>query len=209
MDLGARRLTTGTTGSTVPYPMLPNVESTDADLARNIAACLPGSSEAAEAELYRRFAPRVRLYGLRHLRSEEAASDLVQQVLMLTIQKLREGAVRDADQIASFILGTSRMMAMDLKRQERRREKLRATYLAPSAYQPVADETPLDVDRLALCLGQLAERDRLVVMLTFYAERTAGDVGRELGVTEGNVRVIRHRAVQRLRECVMATEATA
>ena len=31
------------------------------------------SSEAAESELYRRFAPRVRLYGLRHLRDEDAA----------------------------------------------------------------------------------------------------------------------------------------
>lgn len=182
------------------------VESTDGDLARWIAARDPSSGEAAEAELYRRFAPRVRLYGLRHLYNEEAANDLVQQVLMVTIQKLREGSVRDADQIASFIFGTSRMMAMDLKRQERRRDRLRATFIPASSYQDAADDTALDLDRLEACLALLADRDRLVVTLTFYAGRTAGAVSRELGLTEGNVRVIRHRAVQRLRECVTSGE---
>ena len=86
------------------------VDSSDGDLARAVAARGPGSAEAAESELYRRFAPRVRLYGLRHLRDEDAARDLVQQVMLLTIEKLRGGSVRDVDQIASFVLGVSRTM---------------------------------------------------------------------------------------------------
>jgi hypothetical protein len=53
------------------------VESSDGDLARAVAARGPSEAEAAESELYRRFAPRVRLYGLRHLRDEDAARDLV------------------------------------------------------------------------------------------------------------------------------------
>ena len=47
-------------------------------------------AEAAEAELYRRFAPRVRLYGLRHLRDEDEARDLSQQVMLLVIEKLEK-----------------------------------------------------------------------------------------------------------------------
>jgi RNA polymerase sigma-70 factor (ECF subfamily) len=186
-----------------------NVEWTDGDLARTVTAGEPASAEAAESELYRRFAPRVRLYGLRHLRNEEAARDLAQQVLLVTIEKLRDGSVRDADQIASFILGMSRTMARDLKRQEWRREKLRDVFITPSAFTVHAEEPVLDLDRLETCLARLAERDRLVVLLTFYAEKTATDVGRELNVSEGNVRVIRHRAVQRLRACVMSGEAVA
>src|SRR5215471_8409275 len=98
------------------------VEATDGELARAIGA---GASEAAESELYRRFAPRVRLYGLRHLRNEESARDLMQQVLLLTIEKLRRGEVRDTEQIGSFILGTSRTMAMAARRKDMRRERLR------------------------------------------------------------------------------------
>ena len=180
------------------------IEATDGDLARTIAAQEPGSAEHAETELYRRFARRVRLYGLRHLRDEESARDLVQQVMLLTIQKLRGGAIRDADQIGSFILGVSRTMAIDLKRRERRRERLRETFaVEPAVAGP--DDSALDLDRLESCLGRLAERERMIVLLTFYAERSARQVGEELTMTEGNVRVARHRAIGTLRACMSAT----
>src|SRR6187549_2840923 len=115
------------------------VDSSDADLARAVAARGPGSAEAAESELYRRFAPRVRLYGLRHLRDEDAARDLVQQVMLLAIEKLRAGLVRDLDQIASFILGTSRSMTIDLKRRDRRRERLREAFMVEEPIENPAD----------------------------------------------------------------------
>ena len=188
--------------------MLAIINSSDGDLARVVATRGPGSAEAAESELYRRFAPRVRLYGLRHLRDEDAARDLVQQVMLLTIEKLRAGAVRDVDQIASFVLGVSRTIAKDLRRLEWRREKLREAFMAPDMVEAPAGDVTLDVDRLETCLARLAVRERMVVLLTFYAERSAGDVGKELGVKEGNVRVIRHRAVERLRTCMTSREVS-
>ncbi len=48
----------------------------DAELAGLITAAGPGGARDAEAELYARLAPRVRLYGLRHLRDPQAAADL-------------------------------------------------------------------------------------------------------------------------------------
>ena len=131
------------------------VDCSDGDLARAVAARAPGSAEAAEGELYRRFAPRVRLYGLRHLRSEDAAQDLVQQVMLLTIEKLRAGSVREVDQIGSFVLGVSRTMAIDLKRVERRREKLREAFMGSDRFEAPRGDATLDVDRLERCLGRL------------------------------------------------------
>lgn len=183
------------------------VDSSDGDLARAVGARERGEEAAAENELYRRFAPRVRLYGLRHLRDEDAARDLVQQVMLLTIVKLREGLVRDVDQIASFVLGVSRTMVKDFKRLEWRREKLREAFVVPDPVAASVGDAALDVDRLEACLARLAERERMVILLTFYAEKTAGEVGKELGVKEGNVRVIRHRAVERLRTCMTSREA--
>lgn len=149
---------------------------------------------------------RVRWYGLRHLRDGDAARDLVQQVMLLVIEKLRAGSIRDADQIASFILGVSRTNAKDLTRLERRREKLREVFLVPDMVDAPGPGATLDVDHLEKCLAGLAARERMVVLLTFYAERTASQVGQELGVTEGNVRVIRHRAIERLRTCMTSRE---
>jgi len=50
-----------------------------------------------------------------------------------------------------------------------------------------------------------AERERMIVLLTFYAERSARQVGDEMTMTEGNVRVTRHRAIGKLRACMTAT----
>ncbi len=182
------------------------VNSSDGDLARAVTTRAPGLAEAAESELYRRFAPRVRLYGLRHLRDEDGARDLVQQVMLLTIEKLRAGSIRDTDQIASFVLGVSRTMAKDLKRREWRREKLRETFMVMDMVEAPADDATLDLDHLERCLARLAARERMIVVLTFYGERTAGEVAKEIGVKEGNVRVIRHRAIERLRTCMTSRE---
>jgi RNA polymerase sigma-70 factor (ECF subfamily) len=186
--------------------MQPSAETTDGDLARAIAASAGASREIAEGELYRRFASRVRLYGLRHLRDVEAAGDLVQQVMLLTIEKLRDGSVRDADQIGSFILGVSRTIASGAKRRERRRERLLAAFTVTPGAEPPAGDGTLDADRLEACVAQLPERDRVVILLTFYGERTARDIGKELGVTDGNVRVIRYRAIERLRGCMTSVQ---
>ena len=184
------------------------VDATDGQVARAISASAKAGqaagAAAAESELYRRFAPRVRLYGLRHLRDEESARDLVQQVMLLTIEKLRKDDVRDPDQIASFVLGTSRTMAMASRRTEARRERLRDTFLAPGAVGPSEAGAALDLDRLEQCLAQLADRERSVVFQSFYAECSAAAVAADLGLSEGNVRVIRHRALAKLRGCVLA-----
>jgi RNA polymerase sigma-70 factor (ECF subfamily) len=176
----------------------------DGELARVIAA-RTAAADAAETELYRRFAPRVRLYGLRHLRDEDAARDLTQQVLLLTIEKLREGAVRNTDMIGSFILGTSRMLAVNLKRRDRRREALLETYSSGLA-DVSAPASVIDEQELEGCLSALAERERTIVLLTFYGDRPSRDIAQTLGISEGNVRVIRSRAIERLRSCMSRSE---
>src|SRR5262249_5548701 len=90
--------------------------ASDEALARRIAGGPAGSTDAEESELYRRFAPRVRLYGRRHLRSDAGADDLAQEVLLLTIERLRDGKVEKVEHIGSFILGTSRMMCHSERR---------------------------------------------------------------------------------------------
>ena len=100
---------------------------------RAIASAPPGEAQAEESELYRRFAHRVRMYGRKHLRDDSAADDLAQQVLLVTIERLRAGEVRNPDEIGSFILGTSRMLAGSTARKARRRESLTAQFHVPGA----------------------------------------------------------------------------
>jgi RNA polymerase sigma-70 factor (ECF subfamily) len=195
-----------------PYPFRMSFEALEADddaaLARRIIGSAPQRDAVAEAALCRRLAPRVRLYGLKHLRNEAAAADLMQDVLIMLLAKLREGAVRDPGQVASFALGAARQMVVDWRRSGARRGRLLEAFpidLLPAEADEAAE--PIDSERLRACLGALPERERAVLVMTFYDDRPADLVAQELGLSPGNVRVIRHRGLERLRGCM--TEAGA
>lgn len=173
----------------------------DAALALRVGRAAPGVDAAAEAELCQRLAPRVRLYGLRHLRDEAAAADLMQQVMILMLERLRAGALREPERLASFVFGICRMAVLELRRGQNRRERLLATY-GEALLPPEAPPADLDRARLAHCLERLPERERTVLLLTFYDDMNADALARELDLSPANVRVIRHRGLARLRACV-------
>jgi len=178
---------------------LMNIGLDDAELVRQIGS---GTDRQAEAELFRRMAPRIRLYGLRHLRNEHAAEDLAQQVMITTLEGLRARRLREPEKLASFVLGTCRMIVLDLRRNAQRKERLLSQFGA-DLLAPVQPSMPcLDSEKLRRCVQNLKERERTVVVMTFYDEQTGADLAAFLGVSEANVRVIRHRAIHQLRECM-------
>ncbi len=139
-------------------------ELTDVDLVEQIRA----GDQAAEAELFRRMAPRVRLYGLRHLRDRHAADDLVQQVLLTALEVLRAGRLRESGKLASFVLGTCRMTVLDLKRNAQRKERLLEQF-GVDVFAPTDSPAPRDGSGPALALRAKAQRtgtrgDRHVVL---------------------------------------------
>ena len=104
------------------------------------------------------------------------------------------------------------MTVLEMRRGTRRREELLETWVPAfagttegevfEAREPIL----LDPDRLAGCLEALSERERSVVVMSFFDDKPADEVGAGLGLTGGNVRVIRHRALGRLRDCMGADE---
>jgi RNA polymerase sigma-70 factor (ECF subfamily) len=173
--------------------------ASDAQLVRAIAASENGAREA-EAELCRRFAPRIRLYGLRHLRDEDLARDLVQAVLLGVLEAARAGRVKDPERIDRFMLGACRNQATRARETGLRAQPLQAQH------ETAAPEIEhLDLGGLMLCLAKLDERARQVVLLSFNEERSAVEVAARLQTTAGNARVLRHRAVAALRRCLDAS----
>jgi RNA polymerase sigma-70 factor (ECF subfamily) len=156
----------------------------------------------AERELCRRYAGRIRGYGLRHLRDPAAAEDLVQHVLLVLLSAVREGRAGPPERLDGWVLVTCRNSVMDLRRGEQRQRRLAADSSAglPPAYEP--DWTGIDRMRLEQCLGGLEPRERSVVFATYVEERNADEIGKALQLAPGNVRVIRHRALARLQACV-------
>ena len=70
------------------------------------------------------------------------------------------------------------------------------------AVQPEPEGTALDVSALFRCLGGLDVRARTILQLSFHDERSAEEIAGALETTSGNVRVVRHRAMKQLRDCL-------
>jgi RNA polymerase sigma-70 factor (ECF subfamily) len=186
----------------------PRSASSDATL---VEVIIDGRDRAAaEADLCARYGRRVYLYGLRHLRDAVAAEDFMQDVLTTVIERVRGGAVHQPDKLGSFVLGMCRLQAIGRKRGEARRARILALYGDQREGEQDLPEglrvDSLDLSRVRDCLSRLADRDRTVLLLTFYAELDAAALGREIGVEPSHVRVLRHRAMGRLQSCVKGTK---
>jgi RNA polymerase sigma-70 factor, ECF subfamily len=155
----------------------------------------------AEAELCRRYAPRIRLYGLRHLRDAAGSDDLVQIVLLAVLQALRAGRVDDRSKFDRFVLGTCRNSALRMRQQAARLSLAPSDELPPLAIEPREVVEPGALQR---CLQHLTQRAQRVLVLSFYDEHSAEEIANELHTSAPHVRVLRHRALASVRECLDA-----
>lgn len=187
-----------------------NGDPSDSELVARIAAA-GEAGRAAEAVLFRRFAQRIELYGRRHLSSRDAAQDLVHEVLLRVTRSIREGRVEDPERLTSFVLGTCRLVSFDLSRTEQRQRKIEreASRIAETRAElepPTLSER--DVLQLFRCLGALPEREADVVRMSFLEDREADEISARLGMSAGNVRVVRCRALAKLAHCMQGEVAS-
>jgi len=184
----------------------------NAELARRIQE-RGANASAAETELCRRFWQRARLYGLRHLRGVTEAEDLAQQVMEVTLTALRNGRVDDLELLDRYMFGVCRNVAHALRRAGERTTKAAqrlALEPAPALQQP--PEPPWgtqSVEHLTVCLAGLSQREQRVVQLSFAQWLSSPEIAEQLGVAPGNIRVIRHRALRKLRQCMDQPGASA
>jgi RNA polymerase sigma-70 factor (ECF subfamily) len=179
----------------------------DTELVRAIAGGV--DARQAEAALYARYQRRAYLYGIKHLKDPDAAWDLTQEALSVLMTKIRAGELREPDRLGSFLLGTCRLLVASERRTEGRRKKLLLQYAEPSEPTTSAPVERFDLERVTGCLGRLSDREQTVLLLSYYAELDAGAIALELGLSAGHVRVLRHRAFERLRVCVQPGEKVA
>jgi len=175
----------------------------EADAAALAAQALAGDRQA-EAQLCLRLAPAIRAFARRRLRSQDATREFQQEVLLIFVEALRAGRLEDPARVAGFVLGICRNLAFDRVRERERRGKLWELYgdsvSASDVVQPV--EVTVENMRLEDCLTELSKRAREAVWLSYGELLSHSEVSTRLGISEGNARVLRHRALHALKQCV-------
>lgn len=159
---------------------------------------------SAETELCTRYLPAVRTFARRRLRGHDVVEEFVQDVLLIFVEALRRGAVEDSARIGGFVLGICRNVAFDRVKQRERRtllwEKYGTEITAVTADEPTY--ASYETMHLEDCISQLSVRARDVLRLSFGEARSHGEVAVALEISEANARVLRHRTLQTLRECM-------
>jgi len=165
------------------------------------ARALSGDLDA-ERELCRRLLPVMRAFAARRLRSS-SVEDFAHDALTLFIEALRGGRIQDGSKLAAFALGICRNLARERARTDDRRRELSERFL-PTEADFAAWDTSLPVRREHLedCYSQLTARARQVVRATFCEDAADSDIAGTLGLSEANVRIIRHRTLAALRSCL-------
>lgn len=157
-----------------------------------------------EREACARLAPAVRLYAMRRLRRAGDVDDFVQEVLLAVVEAIRDGRIGDAEGLGPYTIGICRNMFRDGARTRARRDALlhRFGFLFESGTDPTTGVVSFERVRLDDCVSRLTTNARDVIKRAFVHDESNEEIAAGLGLAEGNVRVIRHRTLKFLRECV-------
>ena len=129
--------------------------------------------------------------------NREAAEDLTSQVFLKAVRWLAQD--RSADSIRSWLYTVARSAIADYWREQSQQPTVPLDDLDAVLF--CGREGPEEVrrtrERAWRILDALPQREREVLRLRFLHGYTAGEIGRELGLTPDHVRVLQLRALRR------------
>lgn len=169
---------------------------------RAIVDAAIAGDEAALAELYNLYFPRVYRYILARMGNPFDAEDLTEEVFLRVLDAIGRFQWREAPFSAWLF-----RIAHNAVISQRRKEGARGRSSPLSEALPVDSQGPEEMvaNRLALnevmkAADTLPEAQRRVIGYRFAAGLTVAETARAMGKGEGNVKVIQHKAIAKLRE---------
>jgi RNA polymerase sigma-70 factor (ECF subfamily) len=157
----------------------------------------------AFADLYDRFAPRVRRFLCHQVGDPDLAEDLLQRTFLKMIEGLPTYRSRGLP-FGAWVFRIARNTAIDQWRTARPSSSLDAAMeIAAAEGDPVATaERNADADRIRGALRSLPADQRDVLVWRFYAQLTPAETALLMSRSPGAVRTLQHRALTALRQLV-------
>ncbi len=166
------------------------------DDAALVARIRAGDADA-EAELARRFGPRMRVLCLARTGRPDLASDLAQDAMIALLLEVRRGGLRDPAALPAFAAGIARNVVRSEHRASTRHDIQPLDRDVLQASTEDADIRRLDVTR---ALERLPVADQLVLRLILVDGCKPADLATRLGVSPEAARTRKLRAQRRLME---------
>ena len=184
-------------GRARPADLTGGLTGTDEALVR---AAKSGDASAF-GELYERYRDAIYRYCLSRTGTAHDAEDLTSDVFVKALHSLERYQERGLPFVA-FLYRIARNAAIDRSRTLKQPLSVDELVTEPASRQNVEAEATLAVDRsiLIAALTKLKKDHRDVIVMRFIEGYSALEVAAALGKTEGAVRTLQHRALERLRK---------
>jgi RNA polymerase sigma-70 factor, ECF subfamily len=157
-----------------------------------------------EEAIYRRYAPQIFTYLLRHVPSQQDAEDLILDVFLPVLEKLST-LEQDERHLAAYLQTVARNKVADYYRQRSKYQIISLEEVAETVYEH--DE--LAPEQLALAREQghtlrqavsaLPELQQTILRLRFSYGMRCGEIATRLARSESSVRMMLSRSLKTLR----------
>jgi RNA polymerase sigma-70 factor (ECF subfamily) len=159
-----------------------------------------GDNRAEFRRLYDTVFPILFRVACRITANEEAAEDLCQEAFFRLYEK--NMVFPNADEAKYWLIRVVKNAALNhVKRKERERRAYQRAFREAAQSPETGEQFILkleDQDEVRKALEKLPENLRIVLILKEYGELNYKEIGRTLGISEGNVKVRVFRARERL-----------
>ena len=172
-------------------------DANDMDLVREFAR---HNSEPAFAELVRRHLNLVYSVALRFTGSTGDAQDVTQAVFIILARKA--ASLPASTVLTGWLYETTRFTAMrQLRTQARRRTREQEAYMQSTLDQRETDHAWHQfAPHLEAAMSRLAGRDRTLLALRFYENKTGAEAAAQLGIREAAAHKRTARALEKLQK---------
>ena len=179
--------------------MSPN---SDAQSERLLVDAAKAGDQAALSELYQSYFPRLYRYILARTGNTYDAEDLTEDVFMRVLEAIERFQHREAP-FSAWLFRIAHNAVISQRRKESARGK--SSPLFDGLPTDTAGPEELVESRVVLsevmrAAQRLPDAQRQVISLRFAAGLTVAETARAMGKGEGNVKVIQHKAIAKLRE---------
>lgn len=154
----------------------------------------------ALAEIYDRYSGPMYRYLVRFLGDPALAEDLASEVFLKLLQAM--GTARaPRERLQAWLYGVAHNLAVDWSRRQALRSSVALTEeISTGGHEPAAElEERQSRQKLRAAIRRLTPDQQRVVLLRFGEGLKLAEVAQAMGKSEGAVKILQHRAIERLR----------
>lgn len=157
-----------------------------------------------QEEVYRQYHDRIQYYIMGKVSDYHVAEDLTSTVFLKISQKFAEYDESKAS-ISTWIYTIANNTVIDFYRTHKVHEEV-PEEIAVSG--EIDDELlrSEQLSELAGALRKLSERERDIIILHFYHNRTIKEIAAEMNMSYGNVKVVQQKALMKLRGMINVSD---